>query len=291
MRSSTLGGITAVLGSLISACAPPASSTTTVPPPFPTPVPDTGGTTGIRHLAISPGRFHYRVIQNTTIETHGVPDTTGGITTTAHLSVDVSPGSDSSYRVIVSVDSVQLITQGAIPGRGVGQVSSLGPVLRASIGTHYAVAEAVLADSLCAYSQLVTAARDLLLPQLPLQISTRVPERWVDSATVVSCRAGTQIHMRMVRELTNLRTDPPTLTLQGTTDLAGSGALREGPVKVSGAIMTRGRISFTRGSRLPSLVETESEGSIIVQLKDSATVFRQKTTQQIQQVEDSRLPN
>ena len=291
MRNSALGGITAVVALLISACAPSSPRTSPVPPPIPTPIPDTGVGASTRRLSLVPGQFQYYVLQSATIRTDAVADTMGGgITTTARLVADVSPDSDSSYTVVISIDSVQITSQGAIPSRGIAQVSFLGPVLRASVGARRSIVEMNLAESLCAYGQFVTAARDLLLPALPSQVIIPLPEAHVDTMVTVACRAGTRIQMTVVRELKNFSTDPLELTLQGKTELAGLGMVRDDSVSISGTLTTRGKASFTGEFRLPSLVQTESDGSITVRLGDSVTVFHQRSTQEIRQTRSSASP-
>jgi hypothetical protein len=255
------------------------------------PVPDTGTSLSTNRLSLQAGRFQYYVVQNTTIQTEAVTDTTsGGVITTARLVADVSSYNDSIYTVTISIDSLQMTSQGAIPHRGIGQVSSLGTVLQASIGARYLIVEATLADSLCAYSQFVTAARDLLLPALPPQVSIPLPEIRADTIVTVACRAGSRIQMTTLRELASLGADPLELALQGKSELAGVGMVRDDSVTISGTLTTRGKVSFTRGSRLPSLVQTESDGSITVRLRDSTTVFRQRSTQEIRQ-ENFPSPN
>lgn len=291
MRNSTLGGITAVVALLISACTPSNPRTSPVPPPIPTPIPDTGVIASTRRLTLVPGHFQYYVLQNATIRTDAVADTMGGgITTTARLVADVSADSDSSYTVVISIDSVQMTSQGAIPSRGIAQVSFLGPVLRASVRARHSIVEMNLADSLCAYGQFVTAARDLLLPALPSQVIIPLPEARVDTMVTVACRAGSRIQMTVVRELKNFSTDPLELTLQGKTELAGLGMVRDDSVSISGTLTTRGKASFTGEFRLPSLVQTESDGSITVRLGDSVTVFHQRSTQEIRQTRSSASP-
>jgi hypothetical protein len=269
---------------LISACTPPASTVPTVTIPGPRDAPDSGVATETVHLRLTGGQFKYHLVQNTTIRSDASDDTaTGMISTTARLSVDVSANPDSSYQILVSVDSLQIVTEGAVPSRSVVGLLSLGAVLRASLGKNRTIVESTLPDSLCAYSQFATAARELFLPQLPPEISSPLDGIQVDTATTTACRAGTRISMVSRREARDLRTDPPQFALEARTDLAGTGVLGRDTVIVSGSVTTRGTAWFTRGSRLPSLLKTESEGIIRVNLGSSTRLFRQSSTLQIEE--------
>ena len=280
-----------VLSILITGCTTPGARAPTVTPSVPAEAVGVGPTEDPTELSFSAGSFQYRLRQNTKVHAEGSTDTTSSsITTTALLSVDVTSYSDSGYDVTVSIDSLQMSTEGLIPSRSVADISSLGPVLRASFRGNHPTIETYLPDSLCAYGQFVTAARQVLLPSLSIQITTPLTQVWVDTITTVSCRAGTRIEMFVTRQIKDLRREPHEFALDERTELRGAGLLSRDSVVVSGSITTRGSVSFAGRSRLPSLIQTESGGSIIVQLGNSTIVFQQTSTQHIEQ-QEPRLPN
>jgi hypothetical protein len=291
MTRQALSGVFALLFVLIGGCTTSGSGAPAVIPPVPSETANVGITEDPRELAFSAGSFQYRLRQNTKVDAEGLADTTpSSITTTALLSVDVISLSDSAYDVTVSIDSLQMSTEGLIPSRSVAGISFLGPVLQASFRANKTTIETYLPDSLCAYSQFVTAARQVLLPPLPTQIKTPLSQVWVDTVSLVSCRAGSRIEMLVVQQISDLRREPREFALDERAELKGAGILSGNAVTISGSIRTRGSISFTGGSRLPSLVQTESEGAITAQVGDSTVVFRQTTTQHIEQ-QETRLPN
>lgn len=291
MTRHRLSTVLSVLSVLIGACTTSGSRAPTVIPAVPAEAVTTGITEDPRDLNFSAGSFQYRLRQDTKVHTE---DSTGtirsSITTTALLLVDVTSHSDSAYDVIVSIDSLQMSTEGLIPSRSVADISSLGPVLRASFRGNNTTIETYLPDSLCAYSQFVTAARQVLLPPLPIQIKTPLPQVWVDTVSLISCRAGSRIEMLVIQQIRDLRREPQEFALDENVELRGVGMLSRNSVMVSGSIQTRGSVSFAGSSRLPSLIQTQSEGSITVQLGNSTLVFQQNSTQHIEQ-QNPRLPN
>jgi hypothetical protein len=291
MTRQRLGRVFGVLSILIGGCTTSGSRAPTIIPVGPTEAADVGITENPRDLSLSAGSFQYRLRQNTKVHAEGSTNPTpSSIITTALLSVDVTADSDSAYDVVVSIDSLQISTGGSIPSRSFADISSLGPVLRASFRGNNTTIETYLPDSLCAYSQFVTAARQVLLPLLPIQIRTPLPQVQVDTVSLVSCRAGSRIEMLVIQQIRDLRREPPEFALDEKIELRGAGMLSRNPVTVSGSIQTRGSISFASRFRLPSLIQTESEGSITVQLGDSTLVFQQNSTQHIEQ-QAPRLPN
>jgi hypothetical protein len=291
MTKQRLSRVFAVLFILIGGCTTSGSRAPAIIPPVPSDTANVGITEDPRELAFSAGSFQYRLRHNAKVHADDLTDTTpSSITTTALLSVDVISLSDSAYDVTVSIDSLQMSTEGLIPSRSVAGISFLGPVLQASFRGNKTTIESYLPDSLCAYSQFVTAARQVLLPPLPAQVKTPLSRVWVDTVSLVSCRAGTRIEMLVVQQISDLRREPREFALDERAELKGAGMLSRNAVTVSGSIRTRGSISFTGGSRLPSLVQTESEGSITAQVGDSTMVFQQTTTQYIEQ-QEARLPN
>lgn len=289
MRNSIFGGAVAAVCLLAGACARPSQSVPTATPPLPAGVLDTGAPATSRYLTLEPGQFQYRLVQSAQIQTDTSP-VASSVVTRARLLVDVSTQTDSSYQLVVSIDSVQITPSGSIPPRLIPELVSLGAILRASIGPTGGVTEASLPDSLCAYSQFISAARDLVLPQLPLRVTTPLNNIKADTTTTVACRAGTRVNMVTVRELKELSTEPRELGLSGRTELAGTGALQRDSVTVTGTISTRGKASFLGAARLPSTVQTESEALITVRLGASTTLFRQNSALEIRQ-EEVRSPN
>jgi hypothetical protein len=291
MTRQGLSRVFAVLLVLIGGCTTSGSRAPTVTPPVLGDTANLGITEDPRDLTFSAGSFQYRLRQNTKVHAEGLADTTpSSITTTALLSVDVISLGDSAYDVTVSIDSLQMSTEGLIPSRSVTAISFLDPVLQAFFRGNKTTIETYLPDSLCAYSQFVTAARQVLLPLLPTRIKTPLSQVWVDTVSLVSCRAGSRIEMLVVQQISDLRREPREFALDERAELKGAGMLSINAVTVSGSIRTHGSISFTGGSRLPSLLRTESEGSITAQVGDSTMVFQQTTTQYIEQ-QETRLPN
>jgi len=290
MTRHRLNKVLGVFTALIGGCTASGSRAPTIPAPVPAET-DTGSTEDLGELRFSAGSFHYHLREKTRIQAQGSADTTSSaITTTALLSVEVTPYGDSDYDVVVSIDSLKISTEGLIPSRSATGISSLGPILRASFRADTTTVNSYLPDSLCAYSQFIMAARRILLPRVPVRIRTLPPEVWVDTATITSCRAGSRIEMLTSQEIRPLGQEPHKFALHETTELRGAGILHRDSVVVSGSIRTLGSVSFPRRSRLPSLVETESDGSITVRLGSSIIVFQQSSTQHIEQ-DEVRLPN
>ena|SRR5688572_16717232 len=285
MRKPTLATSVAAISGLMAACTPSRSTVPTTTLPFPPAErTDTGAPRNARYLALIPGHFKYHLVQNATVEAEPRADAgVANLSMKARLLVDVSSDADSTYGVVISIDSLEMTADGPIPSRLIPGLVSLGPVLRASINTNQTTVESTLPDSLCTYGQLVTAARDLLLPQLPAHISAQPLQTRTDTTTATTCRAGTRIRLLVIRQLTNLGTQPAEFALDGKTELTGTGMLGRDSVTVSGSISTRGSALFAGTSRLPSLVRTASEGSITTKLGNSTIVFHQKSTQELRE--------
>lgn len=276
----------------MAACTPSRSTVSAVtPPPPPAERADTGGSRNARHLTLIRGRFKYDFVQNVTVEAEPWADTNvGNLSMRARLLVDVSSDADSIYDLVISIDSLQTTANGPIPSRPVPESVSLGPVLHASIRGNQTTVESTLADSLCAYGQLVTAARDLLLPQLPVEIGPQPLEIQSDSTRGMTCRAGARISLLVIRQLRDLGTEPAEFAFEGKTELIGTGMLGRDSVTVSGSISTSGSALFAGQSRLPSLVRTTSEGSITTKLGQLTIVFRQKSTQEVREHAEPDTP-
>ena len=139
----------------------------------------------------------------------------------------------------------------------------------------------LLADSLCAYSELVTVAQDLLLPRIPNEIIVPINVLYSDTLTVRGCRAGALIETVTVRKLSNLEGMPVELTLQQQTTVHGSGSIRRDSLTIAGSVSTLGTVVFREGNRLPSHVTTRSDGLVTVQLGSKQSVFRQASTREL----------
>jgi hypothetical protein len=283
----------AVLAAAITGCTPPASQPPTLPSPLPAETGDTAATRTISRLSFSTGRFQYRLQQNTRITaltSESAGDTAPStIITSALLLVEVSLHSNSGYDVVVSIDSLEMSSEGRVLSHSITQVHSLGPVLQASFTDARRTVHAQLPDSLCGYSQFVTAAHKVLLLQLPTHVTTSPTQAWRDTIVVPSCRAGTRIEMQIARELKHVQSDPLTLALEETAELNGGGMLQRDSVTISGSITTHGRLLFADQSRLPAVIETQSEGSITVRLAGSTTIFRQNSAQRIEREDLQRI--
>jgi hypothetical protein len=292
MRKPALARLLTAIGVLMAACMPSRSTVPTVTLPLPPTDPtDTGAPRNARRLALIPGRFTYHLVQNATVEAELQPGAAiADLSMRARLLVDVSSDADSIYNVVISIDSLQMTAGAPIPSRAIPELVSLGPVLQASISSDQTTVESSLPDSLCAYGQLVTAARDLLLPQLPVEISAQRLQIRADSTTATTCRAGTRISLLVIRRLTDLGTEPAEFRVDGKTELTGTGMLGRDSVTVSGSISNQGSALFAGRSRLPSLVRTVSDGLIRTKLGDSTIVFRQKSTQELREQAEEETP-
>jgi hypothetical protein len=268
---------------LIMACTPTGSGLPPVTPIPPTTVGDTGARTVMTDWTLLPGRFEYSLTQTSRVHRPATTDTlSAAIQTTARLLIDVTPTNDSTYAIEASIDSLQMVTEGLTASRVAVHPSFLGPVLRASLGPEGNRVESSLPDSLCAYGQLVILAREVLLPQLATQLA-HLSGMKTDTTRVIVCRAGTRIEVLVTRQISDSGTGLSQVNLQGTAELKGSGILGRDSVAISGSITTRGTASLTGGSRLPSIVQTESDGLITVRVGDSTSVFRQTSSQRLEQ--------
>jgi hypothetical protein len=273
----------AVVASLLATAAP-ACTTRTPSPAVPVPIPGlpTADRPPVRYLRFSPGIYHYRFQQRTQIDAEGSTDTVPSIISTqATIAVAVTVEADSSVQVIVSFDSISISTQGSIPSRGFSQVSTLDSIIRTRFSHAGIVVEAQLPDSLCAYSQFVSTARELLLPELAAEVQSPGRRVYRDSVSQHACRAGIPIEFVTTRELHNQRRDSIEFMLRQQTILQGAGMTRRDSLIVSGSISTHGTVSFASGNRLPSVVQTQSEGTIRVRLGSLTTNFRQTSQQEI----------
>jgi hypothetical protein len=288
MRKTEL--IAAVVFTAAAGCSTSGARTSPLPPGN---YPDTGVTIEEARLVLRPGQFRYDLVLNGRIQVEGEADSLQSlITTTAVLVVDVADHNDSTYEVRVTADSLHVaapqLSRQQIP---IGPVY-LGPVLRASLTPHSVTVESQLADSLCAYGQVLSTARELLAPQLALGGSLLQRASTRDTATTVVCRGGARVSAYTTRDLSNSRRNLPNpleFMIRGRTELVGTGVLRNDSVAVTGSLTSQGSMTFLNGLRLPQKVQTQSTGRIQVRIGDSTTVFQQTTDQSVElrQVTDS----
>jgi hypothetical protein len=277
--------IAAVAFTAAAGCSP--SGARTLPlPSTPRDRPDTGVATHETQLLLRPGQFRYDLLLNGTIQVEGEPDSLQSlITTTAVLVVEVTDHNESTYEVRITADSLQVAVRESSPRQiPIGPVY-LGPVLRASLTPQSVTVEDQLADSLCAYGHVLSTARELLVPQLGIDGSLAQRASTRDTATTVMCRAGARISAYTERDLSNSRRNVPNgseLMIRGQTELAGTGALRNDSVAVTGSLTSQGSVIFLNGLRLPNKVQTQTTGRIHVRIGDSTTVFQQTTNQIIE---------
>ena len=257
----------------------------TVESPAPLPLPArTDSVAPAVILRLSQQRARYSFQQTSTIQNLKAQDSaaTGKITTTATLDFVIdSVDSDSQLSFTITADSLQITTEGSIPSPRVIPLT-VGPVLQGSMANGHIVATTALPDSLCAYSQLLNAAFQLILPQLPAEVSLPLSKPVADTITTMSCRAGTRVQLRAHRQLHPSAQSPLALTLEEQVKLAGTGMLRRDSIVISGVITTTGEIVFQPGSRLPQLIQAYSKGTITIRLADSTTVFEQRSTQELE---------
>lgn len=258
----------------------------TLPPERPDILParDSIPGTALRTLRILPGTVAYEFQQTSDIQPNSPNDTTHSrIVTEAVFSVVVRAQSDSTHQIEISADSVRIIATGLTPTRSQALQSrpvSLGMILRASLGPTTRRIETLLADSLCAYGQLVSAAREAALLALPLTVPLRDDARWTDSSRFSTCRAGVVVETHTSQEITYSRKVPNELALRTTAVVWGAGVMRADSAIVSGAVTSSGRAILEGENRLPAMLDSESRGTIAVRLRDSTTLFHQESTQQ-----------
>jgi hypothetical protein len=266
----------------LGACtsARPGETTTRPIPPGPA---DTGATAPLPVMSLVPGLSRYDLEQQAIVRVEGHEDSLPHtITTKALLLVEVLMHNDSSYDVTVSVDSLNQIAEGF--GRSSpAHPTTLGSVLRVSFSPGGNSAQAQLPDSLCAYSQFVTVARHLVLPRIPAQLMTEPDKMPPDTMHIAGCRAGIHISVESTQEVRNLSGSPLQVSIEERATVKGSGMMQQDSVMIEGSLRAQGTASFTVGSRLPSLVQSQSEGAIKVELADSTVTFRQRITQHLRQ--------
>ena len=265
---------------LAGGCTPRVSP---LPVPDPTlPPSPISSTPGVLTYRFSPDTYRYRFQQTADIRSDGPGDTIPStITTRGIFLVRVTTEVDSSISILVSVDSISIASQGSVPARGLQQVLALDTVMVARFSRSSAITTSRLADSLCAYGHFATTARELLLPELGIELTTPTQEIYKDTVTQHSCRAGVALALATTRQVRDLNRSPTEFTVEQHTEIRGAGMLRRDSIIVTGSVTTRGAVQFGTGSRLLSLSRTRSEGTITVRLGSTITTFRQTSTQEL----------
>lgn len=271
--------VPAIALSIASGC----TSRTPSPPVLPIPsTPITPGLSPTTQLRFSPGTYRYRLSQTAQIQGDQSLDTLPStIITEASFLVRVTSDNDSIFQLTVSIDSISIATKGSIPPPRISQASPLDSVLHITFTPTRTTTQVHLPDSLCTYGHLVATAREILAPEFALWIESPSKQLYSDTATVTTCRAGILVQGLTTRQLRDSGREPPEFSIEQTTAFNGAGLLRRDSITISGSTVTRGTLSFQPGNRLPSRVQTNSEGTVIVQLGTSRTVFRQRSAQEI----------
>jgi hypothetical protein len=241
-------------------------------------------------MSLLPGLSRYDLEQHAVVRVEGADDSLPHrITTRALVLVEVLSNGDSIYDVTVSVDSLNQIAEGF--GRpSPMHPTTLGAVLRVSLAPGGSSAYVQLADSLCAYSQFVTIARQLVLPRIPAYVMSERDRISPDTLRIASCRAGVPISIESTQEVRTLGGNPPEVAFDERATVQGSGVVQRDSITIDGSLRAQGTASFGSGSRLPSIVQTRSEGSIRISLRGSTVTFKQSLTQQIRRRE-AEAPN
>lgn len=266
-----------LLTTLFCACATGPSVPSGRPDVLPTV--DTIPKAAPRILELAPGQITYDFRQSSEIRPESPIDTTySSIVTEALFLVTITSQLDSTYEIVVSVDSVLIATSGSAPIHSQIIQSlpvSLGVVLRASLGPGSTDTEVVLPDSLCTYGQLASAAQEVTLFPLPYKAPLTNNGTWSDSAHFSTCRAGAIVETQTLYDIRYSVNQPNELVLQSVAIVNGAGVMRTDSVRVSGTVTSSGKALLEGDSRLPIFLESQSQGTITVQLGDSTTLFRQ----------------
>jgi len=274
------------LASIMACTGRPGSPTRVDPvPDIPTVVP----APAVRQLQILPGTFRYRLSQTGEIRSS---DHTASSTTTMYavLRADVVGTSDSTLSIVISADSIKIATQGLIPAPRATQALALDSVVHAVLTPTTLRLVSSLPDSLCRYSIIATAARDVLLPTLPPTIQLPSPTVYTDTTLTISCPAKIPFHNRTVRQIHNSGTEAFQFRISEETEITGAGMIRRDSLLVTGSVSTRGTALFQTTTRLPTLLETTSEGRITVQLGSTRTTFIQTSNLALRQINSDLLP-
>ena len=284
MRRHTLTFQVAALGTLLANCSPGVQAIPPTQGPIGIDVKPTADASTARYLRLSAGLYRYRLTENTHVQLQEAGDTAPGIVRSEALVSVHIVGSDtnSSFTVLVSIDSIRISREGPVPPPSMTPVTRLDSVLRVIFTPQGNVTEVLLTDSLCAYSEFVAIAQDLVLPKIPSEVNLPTNGSYSDTITVHGCRAGTTIKTVSVRTLKNSQRIPAELTLQERSIIQGSGLIRRDSLSITGSVSTAGTVIFPAGDRLPLHTNSKSDGLITVQLGSKQSVFRQTSTREVQ---------
>ena len=284
MRRHTLTFRVAALGALLANCSPGVQAIPPTQGPIATDVKSATDASTARYLRLSVGLYRYRLTGNTHIQPQETGDTVPGIVRSeALVSVRVvGSNTDSSLTALVSVDSIRISREGPVVPPSTTPVVRLDSVLRVIFTPQGNTTEVLLTDSLCAYSEFVTIAQDLVLPKIPNEINLPTNGSYGDTLTIRGCRAGITIETVTVRKLRNSQRIPVELALQEQSIVQGSGLIRRDSLTVTGSVSTAGTVIFPAGDRLPLHVNSKSDGLITVRLGSKQNVFRQTSTLNLQ---------
>lgn len=276
-RTSTL---LASVVALIGGCTPQVSP---LPAPDPTHLPNPiSQPPGVSAYRFSPDTYRYRFQQTADIRGDGPGDSIPStITTRGVFVVHVTAEPDSTISILVSADSISIASQGSIPSRSRQQIPALDTVITARFSQNGTITSTQLSDSLCTYSHLIMAARELLLPELGLELKIPANHVHKDTVTQHACRAGVIVELETTREIRDLSRNPAQLALEQRTQIHGAGMLRRDSIVVTGSVTTRGVVQFATTNRLPSSSQTRSDGIITVRLGNTTTTFHQTSTQEL----------
>lgn len=252
-------------------------------PPVPVPEAEAPREMSLGSLQLLPGRFLYQLQQTMEVRIDDQPDTLPSSTTTmAAITIHVAAQSDSLFSATVSIDSIDITPSGFIPAAGLRRIDQLDSVIRVDFTPTTASTSIVLPDSLCAYGALVATVRALLVLDLPGQLELRAGNNYSDTTLTQTCRAGVNIDITTIRHLQLVRdSQPPQFEIRQAAELYGAGLTRRDSMTVEGSTITQGAATFSDRDRLPSRVETTSEGRVTVHLGTVRTIFTQQSRQSL----------
>ena len=279
-----------VLTALLANCAPGVQS---IPPsqgPVTTDAKAPANMPATEPRRLAPGLYRYRLVESTHVQLQELGDTLPGIVQTdALVSVRITPSDGfSRFTALVSIDSIRIRQNSPVPSTSMVPAARIDSILRVIFSPGNNVAEVLLPDSLCAYSQFVTIADDLLLPRIPSEFVMPTNVLYSDTVTVHGCQGGAVVETVSIRKLSNPEQTPTQLALQRQSIIRGAGSIRRDSLSITGSVSTMGTVTFQAGQRLPLNVRTRSDGMLTVQLGTQLSVFRQTSTRELSR--DSTTP-
>lgn len=270
---------------LVPALASTACRGGTTPPAVVIPVlePSHPKPSAVSRLSLSPGVFQYHLTQTVQVQVQSLPDSLPSTTTThALITVTVLARPDSAFSITVAIDSLDISTEGSIPAPRVTQ-SLLDSVVVATFTPATITTRSTLPNSLCAYNALSSLAQALLLPELPAYPEVPLTQVYTDTIMNTVCRANVPIQVITTRRIEDSGRSPLRLSLKEKAQLNGAGLLGQDSLIVTGSTSSTGVVSLHPTDRLPTAIETTSEGLITVQLGMTKTIFVQTSTLRLTQ--------